>query len=110
MGEDGTPPDDDDAEDEKVGYGHPPKHSQFKKGRSGWIDFTNLTTLKRVHDRELKSTKEFTTTVKGLPAVEPLTLRALLPCQRRDQHKDDEIGKRMAGKHSTRLSAFLRSS
>ena len=35
MGEDGTPPDDDDPEDEKVGYGHPPKYSQFKKGQSG---------------------------------------------------------------------------
>jgi hypothetical protein len=25
----------DDAEDERVGYGHPPKHSRFVKGQSG---------------------------------------------------------------------------
>ena len=34
MGENGTPPDDDDP-DYEVGYGKPPKHSQFKKGKSG---------------------------------------------------------------------------
>jgi hypothetical protein len=25
----------DDSEDDKAGYGHPPKHSRFQKGRSG---------------------------------------------------------------------------
>jgi hypothetical protein len=25
----------DDSEDDKTGYGHPPKHSRFQKGRSG---------------------------------------------------------------------------